>query len=77
MGVKMEMNLLTLHWSSWEEFFAMGGYAFYVWGSFLSCALLILWECMQAKSNWANELEELGHAVELEADLAPQQGERA
>ena len=22
-------------WQSWQEFFAMGGYAFYVWGSLL------------------------------------------
>ena len=23
-----------MHWNSLSEFFAMGGYAFYVWGSF-------------------------------------------
>ena len=28
-----------MNWSSPSDFFAMGGYAFYVWGSFLvSCA---------------------------------------
>jgi heme exporter protein D len=26
---------------SWSEFFAMGGYAFYVWGSYVIAALLI------------------------------------
>jgi heme exporter protein D len=24
-----------MNWGSWNEFFAMGGYAFYVWGSYL------------------------------------------
>jgi len=23
-----------MHWSSWSEFFAMGGYAGFVWGSY-------------------------------------------
>jgi heme exporter protein D len=23
-----------MHWSSWSEFFRMGGYALYVWGSY-------------------------------------------
>jgi heme exporter protein D len=27
-----------MNWSSASEFFAMGGYAFYVWGSFLVTA---------------------------------------
>lgn len=25
-------------WSGWAEFFAMGGYGLYVWGSFAMCA---------------------------------------
>lgn len=33
-----------MHWSSFSEFIAMGGYALYVWGSFFSCALLIVME---------------------------------
>ena len=33
-----------MHWNSVAEFFAMGGYAFYVWGSFGACALLMLAE---------------------------------
>lgn len=28
----------------WSEFFAMGGYAFYVWGAYLSTVLIMLWE---------------------------------
>jgi heme exporter protein D len=28
-----------MNWNSPSEFFAMGGYALYVWGSFGACAL--------------------------------------
>ncbi len=32
-----------MSWQSWQEFFAMGGYAFYVWGSLgVTCAALLL-----------------------------------
>ncbi len=30
-----------MQWNSVGEFFAMGGYALYVWGSFGACALLM------------------------------------
>lgn len=33
-----------MHWNSIGEFFAMGGYALYVWGSFGACALLLMIE---------------------------------
>ena len=33
-----------MNWSSASEFFAMGGYALYVWGSFGACALAFLLE---------------------------------
>ena len=38
-----------MHWNSPSEFFAMGGYAFYVWGSFGACALLMIAEPFLAK----------------------------
>lgn len=33
-----------MHWDSWQVFFAMGGYAFYVWGSFGLSTLFVAWE---------------------------------
>jgi heme exporter protein D len=33
-----------MNWNSSADFFAMGGYAFYVWGSFGCCAVLMLCE---------------------------------
>jgi heme exporter protein D len=31
-------------WASWSDFFAMGGYALYVWGSYAVCLALMLLE---------------------------------
>ena len=38
-----------MQWHSAGEFFAMGGYAFYVWGSFGACLLLMIVEPLLAK----------------------------
>jgi len=38
-----------MQWNSAGEFFAMGGYAFYVWGSFGACVLLMFAEPFLAK----------------------------
>ncbi len=35
-----------MHWNSVSEFFAMGGYAFYVWGSFGLTGLVALFEVL-------------------------------
>ena len=33
-----------MHWHNASEFFAMGGYALYVWGSFGVCAVAMIAE---------------------------------
>jgi heme exporter protein D len=33
-----------MNWGSWSEFFAMGGYALYVWGSYAVTAGLMVVE---------------------------------
>ncbi len=38
-----------MHWNSVGDFFAMGGYALYVWGSFGACLLLMVVEPLLAK----------------------------
>jgi len=35
-------------WASWGDFWAMGGYGLYVWGSYSVVALLLLWEVRAA-----------------------------
>ena len=41
-----------MKWDSWAEFWAMGGYAMYVWGSVGVTALLLAVEVLQAR--WAH-----------------------
>jgi heme exporter protein D len=52
-----------MQWGSWENFWAMGGYGFYVWGAYgMSVAILVLEVVLlrtrraRAKSEIAREL---------------------
>jgi heme exporter protein D len=56
-----------MRWSSWSEFWAMGGYALYVWGSFSVTALLMLIEVWQARRHRGEVLQQLQIARELDA----------
>ena len=38
-----------MQWNSVSEFFAMGGYAFYVWGSFGTTAVVMLAEMVHVR----------------------------
>ena len=59
-----------MQWNSWGEFFAMGGYAFYVWGSFGLTAVLLVWEVLALKQRRINALREVQQAILLDqADL--------
>lgn len=52
---------MTWHnqWSSAADFFAMGGYAFYVWGSFLACAVLMVMEPLLTQARHRKALKDL------------------
>lgn len=39
-----------MQWHSWTEFWEMGGYAFYVWGSFGVTALVVIVEIWQLRA---------------------------
>jgi heme exporter protein D len=39
-----------MQWGSVENFLNMGGYAFYVWGSYIVCALVIAIELMSTRA---------------------------
>jgi len=45
-----------MRWESWSEFWFMGGYGFYVWGSMGMTALLLLLEIWQARIAQLNAL---------------------
>ncbi|HEV8095270.1 MAG TPA: heme exporter protein CcmD [Burkholderiales bacterium] len=45
-----------MNWASAAEFFAMGGYAFYVWGSFLATAVCITAELLLLRTRRSEAL---------------------
>ena len=48
-----------MQWNSVSEFFAMGGYALYVWGSFGATTLVMLAESLLIRSRRKAVLHEL------------------
>lgn len=62
-----------MRWESWSQFWDMGGYAVYVWGSMGVTALLMALEVWQAR--WAHRLvlrqlrTEQAVAQSLDADV--------
>ena len=38
-----------MNWNSWSDFFAMGGYALYVWGSVLMTVVLVAGEVIAVR----------------------------
>ena len=60
-----------MNWGSPAEFFAMGGYGLYVWGSFGVCALIMVMEPILAKRRQKDILRALRRerlAEELEKE---------
>ncbi len=45
-----------MRWDSWSQFWEMGGYGLYVWGSMGVTALFILLEIWQARQARCNAL---------------------
>ena len=54
-----------MRWNSWTEFWAMGGYAVYVWGSFAVTALLMAIEVWQARRQRSETLRPLHRERDL------------
>ncbi len=51
------------------EFFSMGGYALYVWGSFGAFALCVLIEVVVVRHRQRTIFQRLGRMVRLEAEV--------
>ena len=49
-----------MNWASWSDFFAMGGYALYVWGSYAVTAGLIAVEVILLDQRKRRALERPG-----------------
>ena len=56
-----------MRWQSWAEFWNMGGYAVYVWGSVGVCALLMLLEVWQARAARRQVLMQIQAEMTLDA----------
>jgi heme exporter protein D len=48
-----------MQWNSVSEFFAMGGYAFYVWGSFGLTAVVVAGEVLMLRAHRKTVLRNL------------------
>ncbi|GAA5184479.1 hypothetical protein GCM10025771_38650 [Niveibacterium umoris] len=60
-----------MNWNSPAEFFAMGGYALYVWGSFAACVLAVIVEVVLVRNRRSEILSSLRRehrADEIEAE---------
>ena len=62
-----------MRWTSWAEFWAMGGYALYVWGSFAVSAALMAVEVWQARQQRMDTLRLLRRERDLQAGDAAQE----
>jgi len=56
-----------IHWNSFADFVAMGGYGFYVWGSFGVTTLIILIEPIVAVRNQKTLIARLKRQLRAEA----------
>jgi heme exporter protein D len=56
-----------MHWNSASEFFAMGGHAVYVWGSFGACALGLLLEPLLLRRQRGQVLQRLRASDDAQA----------
>ena len=57
-----------MNWNSPAEFFAMGGYAFYVWGSFGITALCLVAEALLVRKRRAATLKSLRREIAAGSD---------
>lgn len=58
-----------MNWGSAGEFFAMGGYAFYVWGSFGVAALFLLVEVVMVRHRRRTIIQRLGRRMRMQAEV--------
>jgi len=56
-------------WHSWAEFWAMGGYGLYVWGSFGITALVVIGEIWQVRASRRALLRNLLDEIRSQDDL--------
>ena len=58
-----------MNWGSAGEFFAMGGYAFYVWGSYGVTALFLMLEVMLVVMRKRTITQRLGRRIRMRLEV--------
>ena len=58
-----------IHWNSFADFIAMGGYGFYVWGSFGATALIMAIEPIVVARNRKNTIARLKRQLRAETRI--------
>ena len=58
-----------IHWNSFSDFLAMGGYGFYVWGSFGLTALIMIVEPIVVARNRKSTIARLKRQLRAETRL--------
>jgi heme exporter protein D len=48
-----------MNWGSWQNFFAMGGYGLYVWGSYAVTLIVLVAEIVALKTRRRSVIERL------------------
>jgi heme exporter protein D len=56
-----------MHWTTLNEFFVMGGYAFYVWGSFGLTALIAIWEISLLRCRRKKAIQQIRQQIDIES----------
>ena len=55
-------------WNSWTEFWAMGGYGLYVWGSFGVTAMCVALEMVWVKNARAQALTQITNELDAKTN---------
>ena len=59
-SLRREPERNRMNWGSWENFLSMGGYASYVWGSYLVTLGLVIAELVMLRLRRRNLVARLG-----------------
>lgn len=55
-----------MQWASWSDFWAMGGYGFYVWGSYGVTVVLMIAEVIFVVRRRSATLEQIARSARME-----------
>lgn len=60
-----------MNWGSWADFWAMGGYGVYVWGSYFVAGVVLVTEVVLVRQRRGNVLDHLRRRARAEASASP------